>query len=179
MISHLGSSSVPGSIRADVNGREYVIAQDGNGLTLDGDKRNFSLHPLPDGRWYIREGNRGVHVRIINRSADGKSLNIFAKGRMLVVQLRDRLDTLTNRMNLHTVDKSSASRLLAPMPGLIKAVLVTEGRVTSAGESALVLEAMKMENLIRTSASVTIRKILVAPGDRVEKGQPLIEFISQ
>lgn len=117
-----------------------------------------------------------MHARILERSADGKNLTVSANGRLLVVQLQDRLDELTGRMNMQTTSKSSAGRMVAPMPGLIRSVLVAEGQTAAAGDPALVLEAMKMENLIRTSAEVTIRKILVAPGDRVEKGQLLIEF---
>lgn len=176
MMRNNNSTSVPGTIKAIVNGQEFRIAEEGSRLLINDVPRDFYFHPLPDGRFYIREGARGMHARITDRSADGKTLTVSAEGRLLVVQLRDRLDDLMGRMNMHSTGKSSAGRLLAPMPGLIKSVLVTEGQTAPAGEAALVLEAMKMENLIRTPAESTIRKILVSPGDRVEKGQLLIEF---
>lgn len=170
------SYSPTGPIGAVVNGREFRIHREGGRLTVDGAERKFSFQQLPDGRWYIREGYRGIHARILDRTADGKALTVSTGGRLLTIQLRDRLDELTARMNMHAAVASTAVRLVAPMPGLIKSVLVTGGQQVPAGEPVLVLEAMKMENLIRTSAEGSIGKVLVAPGDRVEKGQLLIEF---
>ena len=66
--------------------------------------------------------------------------------------------------------------LLAPMPGKIVSINVKDGQKVKSGENLLVLEAMKMENLITASKDAKIKKISVKPNDAVEVDQILIEF---
>ena len=62
------------------------------------------------------------------------------------------------------------------IPGLITRVLVEVGDQVEAGQPLLVLEAMKMENEIRSPRAGTIKSIPVAVGDRVNSGDVLVEF---
>ena len=64
--------------------------------------------------------------------------------------------------------------LKAPMPGLVLQVLVKEGDEIRKGDNMLVLEAMKMENILKAPADCTIRTVKVNPGDKVEKNQVMI-----
>ena len=66
--------------------------------------------------------------------------------------------------------------LLAPMSGKIVSVNVKNGQKIKSGESLLILEAMKMENLITATKDVKIKKINVKANDTVEVDQILIEF---
>jgi len=62
----------------------------------------------------------------------------------------------------------------APMPGLIVRVNVTPGDEVEAGQGVVVMEAMKMENELRTTAAGRVRSVEVTPGTAVEKGAVLI-----
>jgi biotin carboxyl carrier protein len=62
------------------------------------------------------------------------------------------------------------------MPGLVLKVFAVEGDEVKKGDNLLILEAMKMENIIKCPADVTIKKIRIKSGNKVEKGQILIEF---
>jgi biotin carboxyl carrier protein len=64
----------------------------------------------------------------------------------------------------------------ALMPGAIVRILVAEGQEVQIGDVLLILEAMKMENEIQAEREGIIQKIHVAPGDRVETGQPMIDI---
>lgn len=66
----------------------------------------------------------------------------------------------------------------APMPGLVLRVEVQAGQEVSAGSGLVVLEAMKMENEIRSSGPGWVTAVLVEPGQAVEKGAPLVEVAS-
>ena len=66
--------------------------------------------------------------------------------------------------------------LLAPMPGKIVSINVKEGQKIKSGENILVLEAMKMENMITSVKDATIKKINIKKGEAVEVDQILIEF---
>jgi biotin carboxyl carrier protein len=62
------------------------------------------------------------------------------------------------------------------MPGLVLKVFVKEGDTVKKGDNLFVLEAMKMENIIKSAADVTIKSMNLKPGDKVEKGQLLLLF---
>ncbi len=66
--------------------------------------------------------------------------------------------------------------LKAPMPGLVVQVAAREGDEVEAGDTVLIVEAMKMENELRAPAAAKVKRLLAAPGDAVEKGQLLVEF---
>lgn len=68
------------------------------------------------------------------------------------------------------------SALAAPMPGMVVRVEVEEGQPVSAGQGLVIVEAMKMENELKSQGDVRVRKILVSPGEAVEKDQVLMEF---
>jgi biotin carboxyl carrier protein len=62
------------------------------------------------------------------------------------------------------------------MPGLVVKLLVQVGDMVNKGDGLLVLEAMKMENLIKASGNGTVKAIKVSAGTKVEKGELLIQF---
>ncbi len=66
--------------------------------------------------------------------------------------------------------------LLCPMPGLIKAVNVAEGQDVKAGDSLAVVEAMKMENILRAERDGKIKKINAKPGDSLAVDAVILEF---
>ena len=66
--------------------------------------------------------------------------------------------------------------LLSPMPGLLRSIAVEEGEQVSAGKELCVVEAMKMENILRSERAATIATIRVRPGDTLTVGQVILEF---
>jgi biotin carboxyl carrier protein len=66
----------------------------------------------------------------------------------------------------------------APMPGLIVRVEVAEGDRLRPGQGVVVMEAMKMENELRADGDGVVARVLVKPGQAVEKGAILVEFES-
>ncbi|MCF8480992.1 MAG: acetyl/propionyl/methylcrotonyl-CoA carboxylase subunit alpha [Rhodospirillum sp.] len=66
--------------------------------------------------------------------------------------------------------------LLSPMPGLLVSLAVEEGQEVKAGERLAVIEAMKMENVLKAERDGTVLKIHAAPGDSLSVDQKIIEF---
>ena len=64
----------------------------------------------------------------------------------------------------------------APMPGLVLRIIAQEGDTVKKGDALLVLEAMKMENVIKAEGEGTIKRIAVAPKQVVEKNTLLVEM---
>jgi biotin carboxyl carrier protein len=79
-------------------------------------------------------------------------------------------------LGLDNLQSSKVAELKAPMPGLVLSVLVKEGDEVKKGDNLFVLEAMKMENIIKSPADVTIKSIKIKASDKVEKNQVLIQF---
>jgi propionyl-CoA carboxylase alpha subunit len=94
---------------------------------------------------------------------------------ILVKVLSPRAAALYERM---PVKESAASSrfLLAPMPGLLVSVAVKTGDEVDPGQELAVVEAMKMENVLRADEQRTIASVLVSPGESVSVDQPIIEF---
>ena len=66
--------------------------------------------------------------------------------------------------------------LLSPMPGLLREVSVSVGQQVSAGEKLAVIEAMKMENVLKAELDCKVKKIVAAPGESLSVDQVIIEF---
>jgi propionyl-CoA carboxylase alpha chain len=73
-------------------------------------------------------------------------------------------------------DAGVSKHLLCPMPGLVKTIDVTEGQEVKAGEPLCMVEAMKMENVLRAERDVTVKKILAKAGDSLAVDAVIMEF---
>jgi propionyl-CoA carboxylase alpha chain len=66
--------------------------------------------------------------------------------------------------------------LLSPMPGLLTELAVAPGQEIKAGEKLAVIEAMKMENVLRAESDAVVKALLAKAGDSLVVDQPIIEF---
>jgi propionyl-CoA carboxylase alpha chain len=70
----------------------------------------------------------------------------------------------------------TGKRVLCPMPGLVVSIAVTEGQEVKAGETVAVVEAMKMENVLRAEIDGIIKKVHAKPGDSLAVDALIVEF---
>ncbi len=68
--------------------------------------------------------------------------------------------------------------LLCPMPGLVKAINVTEGQAVQAGDNLAIVEAMKMENILRAERDGVVKKINCKAGDSLAVDAVILEFVA-
>ncbi len=76
----------------------------------------------------------------------------------------------------HKVAPDLSRFLLSPMPGLLREVAVAPGQEVKAGEKLAVIEAMKMENVLKAEQDCVVAKIMAKPGDSLSVDQVIIEF---
>ena len=74
------------------------------------------------------------------------------------------------------VEADTSAMLLCPMPGLVTAIEVGEGDTVEQGQALAVVEAMKMENVLRAERRATVAKVLVAAGDSLAVDDVIMEF---
>ena len=73
-------------------------------------------------------------------------------------------------------DADSGKLIRCPMPGLVVAVSVAVGQEVKAGEAVAVVEAMKMENVLRAERDATVAKVNVRPGDVLAVDDVIVEL---
>lgn len=161
-----------------------TLYADGEELTLeynkDGDAYEVALNGKSQ-RTQVVATRDGAVTLIV----DGKPLQAYV--------VRDGTRSLVSIAGLpyefnHEPPKQSRTRqrgagggfepeILSPMPGKILEVKVAEGETVEAGQTLILLEAMKMENALTAEGSARITKIHVSDGDLVELGQILVELV--
>lgn len=97
-------------------------------------------------------------------------------GRRYVVQALDERTAAIRELAARSAPPAGPAPLVAPMPGLVLRVNVAVGDVVQAGQGLVVMEAMKMENELRSANAGTVRAVRTAPGAAVEKGTVLVEL---
>ena len=74
------------------------------------------------------------------------------------------------------VPPDTSKMLLCPMPGLVVSIAVEEGQEVKAGETLAIVEAMKMENVLRAERDLTVSKLNAKPGDSLAVDAVIMEF---
>ncbi len=81
-----------------------------------------------------------------------------------------------NALMLKRKEKDTSKFLMSPMPGLLVSVMVKEGQKVQAGEALAVVEAMKMENILKAEKDAIVKEIFSKVGDSLIVDQNIIEF---
>ena len=159
----------------EIGGSQRTVEVDGDRVSVDGITCLASLRELP-----------GTPLRLLQVDARPRvvSAESLGRGRWVLGSAGERrevevVDERTRHIrSLAAVPSGAATggQLKAPMPGLVVRLEVEPGQTLAPGAGVLVLEAMKMENEIRSPGGGRVKAVLVRPGQAVEKGQVLVEF---
>ena len=97
-------------------------------------------------------------------------------GQVYKTAIKEPIDQLLANMGLDMKALKKAEPVKAPMPGLVLKVLVEPGQQINKGDGLVILEAMKMENILKATAPATVKAIKVTERTAVDKGAVLIEL---
>jgi biotin carboxyl carrier protein len=136
-------------------------------FTVDGRLVEACAVRISDGTYSILVGGRSLEVTI-----EGTSSGLLARanGREFHLEVIDPRSWRRGRGA--GIELEGRQQLVAPMPGKIVRVLVAEGQQVEAGQGLLVIEAMKMQNEVRSPKSGTVEK-LAREGQTVNAGEIL------
>ncbi len=118
--------------------------------------------------------NTAYDVVIKKFDYENKSALINVEGFDFKLNLKEPLDQLIAQMGFLKAHKHSVKDIKSPMPGLVISIFVEVGQHVEEGDKLLSLEAMKMENILKSPGTGVIKNILVSGGDTVEKNALLI-----
>ncbi|AXJ01509.1 pyruvate carboxylase subunit B [Cyclonatronum proteinivorum] len=154
--------------------RTVEILDSGDKAIIDGKTHPFSFERLDATRYILRLGYQ-THI-ISNITKNDNQLEYTVDGNWHTAAVKDEQMMLLDRMGFKVGGSASEGILKAPMPGKIVDILVKEGETVSEGQPVVILEAMKMENELKSPSEGRVKSISAAPGQSVEKNGVLLEI---
>jgi biotin carboxyl carrier protein len=163
-------------------------------VSIGPDQHQLTVEPLAEGLFRVASGERTLEVNVLRLGRgeyhllhDGwghdiiveqraSQLVVHRDGSSITMSLLDEREEARLAATGSSVRRSAdgSMALRAPMPGKVVKALVKPGEAVNAGQGIIVIEAMKMENELRTTVDGTISEIRVAEGDNVEAGETLV-----
>lgn len=162
--------------KASVNGKQFEITNDDDVFVVDGVPLKWDVAEITDGYFHIIVDNKSYKAELVKTDPPTKTFTFKINGRIYPVTLRDKFDQLLEKMGMTNAASGKVNNIKAPMPGLIVDLKVADGDAVKAGDTLVILEAMKMENSIKSPGDGVVKTVKVKKGASVEKGQVLIEF---
>ena len=134
--------------------------------------------PLSSRSWSVVLHGRRFKVEVEKGPDAEGNATVRINGVRKDVRVMDERTQLLEKMGMSVAAAAGSGDVNAPMPGKVLQVLVEPGHTVEEGQPLLVLEAMKMENVIKATAAGTVSEVPVNEGDAVEKGSLLVGFES-
>lgn len=147
--------------------------RNGRGEEMPSSALDSSLYRDERGRWWVRIGQRNHRVTLQRTEGQWR---VRLNGVADHWQTWGLREALMQRMGIEEGAGAQSMDLRAPMPGKVLEILVKEGQSVEEGEAMLVLEAMKMENVLRAGTAGVVASIGVEEGSAVEKEAVLISM---
>ena len=139
-------------------------------MTIDGEEFSWSLDEADHGRLSLLLNGRSYEV-FAQEDASGM-FAVTIDQCTYDVKVQDEYSEDLER----TGEPGLSEVLTAPMPGMVRRVMVEPGDNVESGQGLLVLEAMKMENELRAAGDGIVKAVHIEPGQAVQRASVLIEF---
>lgn len=158
--------------------KEWQIALDflAGEVSVDGTANALQVESISDR--YRKITLNGVSYHLILEAFDKtlKTVTLRVNGERKIYSVKDRSDELLKKFGIQAFPTPKVNELKSPMPGLVVQILVKEGDVLSKGDPIVILEAMKMENVLKAPADVKVKSVACEAGKAVEKNSVLVRF---
>ncbi len=115
-------------------------------------------------------------IEILDVNFDTKTLKIRHNHSTHQLEFKSDLDLVLDKMGIKRSFEAINTDVKAPMPGKVLDVIVNVGDEVKKGDAILILEAMKMENVLKAEGDCIIKSVLVENQQSVEKNQVLVEL---
>ena len=137
-------------------------------FVLDVVERGNAIHVL----W----NNTSYNAELLAIQSETKTVTLKINGREYAVVLKDRFDDLLKSLGMEGAGTPKIKDVKAPMPGMVLNIMVEDGATVEKDQALIILEAMKMENVIKSPIAGVIKRVEVKKGVAVEKNTVLVSF---
>jgi len=165
-------------MKAIVNNKEYTITEKGDsppGFVVNGKEVIIDAITPRKNVMHILYNSRSYMAELLEYRQEEKMAVVKINNSIYDIKIKDETDDLLEKLGIGTNTKK-ALQIKAPMPGKVLDIKVKEGDSVNKGDALLVLEAMKMENIIKAPDAAVIKKIKAIKGKAVEKNEVLIDL---
>jgi biotin carboxyl carrier protein len=138
--------------------------------------RSIDLERINDQEYHAIWNNKSLRIKVLSWNRDDSTISLEVNNEYYLVSLHNELDQLIQKMGFNTKSSNAHENIHAPMPGRVLRIDVHPGDQVKTGEPMLILEAMKMENVIKATADGTIKTVHTTAGSTVDKGDLIIEY---
>jgi len=136
----------------------------------------WTIKQVSGREFLIQKGSFTKTAFLMAYRPEDKQSEWWIDGDVHVVRSVRPIDLLLDELGMTATAVKGPEVLLAPMPGLVLRVDATEGSAIEQGQTLIVLEAMKMENNLKSPAAGQVAEVYVRAGQAVEKGAKLLRF---
>ena len=155
-------------MKAQVNEQFY--------FSFESNDFDWNCVEVREGQFHILFKEQSLVVDVVEANTAEKTFVVRINNNNYNVQLKDQYDELLQSLGMDSLDNQKESEIKAPLPGRVLDIILSVGDSVVKGDGVLVLEAMKMENVIKSPTDGVIKKITVVKGQAVEKNEVLVEF---
>lgn len=158
------------------NEHVFEVTSNKSALIVNGKSIAVDMSNINEQSAHVIFEHKSYNTEIVEVDFEQKTCTIKINGNLYNVEVKDQYDALLKQLGLDNLNTNKVLEIKAPMPGLVLNVLVKENDEIKKGDSLLILEAMKMENILKSSSDGIVKEVKVLKGDKVEKNQLLISF---
>ena len=152
------------------------LAADKKSGLLNDKPFDWDVIKIKDKTYHIIKDNKSYNLEVLSINKEEKLFFVKVNGDKYRFNVKDRFDELLHSLGMDNMAASKVADLKAPMPGLVLDVIVKVGDEVVKGDTLLILEAMKMENVIKSPTDGVIKSIAIKKGETVEKNQLILNF---
>jgi biotin carboxyl carrier protein len=162
--------------KANIEGHSFDIKFDEDNILVDGELFSWDLLKVEENYFHVIHQHKNYRILILKLDRANKKVLLKINNKKYEVILQDKFDQLLEKMGMNNANGGNVISIKAPMPGLIIDLKVKDGDLVKQNDPLIVLEAMKMENVIKSPGDSVVKSVKVKKGESVEKNQILIEF---
>jgi biotin carboxyl carrier protein len=159
----------------DVNNNEFLVnIKPGNKVEISGKELEYEIRELNSHHFSLKLNERMFDVIKVNKNKN--KVGILLNGNYFETVVQTKLEKIASQIISLSEKAHHRSEVHSPMPGMVLKIKRKIGEEVNIGDSVLILEAMKMENDIKSPFSGRIKEILVSENIPVEKGAVLFRI---
>jgi len=147
-----------------------------NNIYVSNPERGIEIVQRDEETLWIVTPNKVHTLRCLNIDRATKEVTLLHQGQKHTLKISEPIDEILASMGLEDALTPKIDFVKAPMPGLVLDVKVQPGDTIKKGETLLILEAMKMENAIKSPIDAVVKSIEVKPQQAVDKNAVLVHF---
>src|SRR6185437_6605051 len=139
----------------------FPITQDDGQLVINDTPADWDASWQPNGLISVLYNGKSYTAIVESVDRKAKEMSLRVNGQLYKISIKEPIDQLLSNMGMDLKAMQKAEPIKAPMPGMVLKILVTPGQQINKGDGLVILEAMKMENILKATSPATVKAVRV------------------